>query len=274
MSKSDHRAIQTLHGRLQERFPLAFPKHYDDLRPLKLGILTDVIEQLPDVDPTALRRALANHTSRDGYLLALIHGRGDRRYDLNGQPTGIVTPEERAEAQKRLDASTKRGQDRAERVRTHKEREEKRRQQREIERKNREAKAARKAEHERVQREITARKAALIAQGITPESRSERKRRLAREAAKRAARGPHAQTVSRDTKSERFRSPSGPVSTQPGPPEPATIKTTPGRPPASPGERPEQLPDQVRTPPAKPMPPVEFRRRRRFVPPPNSGKND
>ena len=26
-----------------------------------------------------LRRALANHTRRDGYLLALIHGRGDRR---------------------------------------------------------------------------------------------------------------------------------------------------------------------------------------------------
>lgn len=170
--------------------------------------------------------------------------------------------EERVEAQKRLDASTKRGQDQAERVRIHKEREEKRRQQREIERKNREAKAARKAEHERVQQEIAARKAALIAQGITPESRSERKRRLAREAAERAAHGPHAQTVSRDTKLERFRSPSGPVSTQPGPPEPATIKTTPGRPPASPGERPEQLPDQVRTSPAKPMPQVKYKKRR------------
>jgi hypothetical protein len=48
--------------------------------------------------------------------------------------------------------------------------------------------AARKAEHERVQREIAARKAALITQGITPESRSERKRRLAREATERAAR--------------------------------------------------------------------------------------
>ena len=67
--------------------------------------------------------------------------------------------------------------------------------------------------------------------------------------------------------------PTGPVSTQPGSPEPATIKTTPGRPPASPGERPEQLPIKF-VPPVKPMPPVEFRRRRRFVPPPNSGKND
>ena len=211
--------------------------------------------------------------SRNGYLLALIHGRGDRRYDLNGQPAGTVTMEERAEAQKRLNASTKRGQDQAERVRTHKEREEKQRQQREIERKNREAKAARKAEHERVQREI-ARKAALLAQGIVPESRAERKRRLIQEAAERATRGPHAQTVSRDTKSVRFHPHSGPVSAQPGSPERATIKPTPGRPPASPGERPEQFLDQVRTPPVKPMPPVEFRRRRRFVPPPNSGKND
>jgi sRNA-binding protein len=206
MSKSDHRATQTLHALLQKRFPLAFPKHYDDLRPLKIGILADVIKQLPDVDPTALRRALANHTNRDGYLLALIHGRGDRRYDLNGQPAGTVTLEERAKSGSMPTKAASRDA----------------------------SKAARKAEHERVQQEIAARKAALIAQGITPESRSERKRRLAREAAKRAAHGPHAQTVSRDTKLERFRSSSGPVSTQPGPPEPATIKTTPGRPPGVP----------------------------------------
>ena len=77
---------------------------------------------------------------------------------------------------------------RAERIRTHKEREEKRKKQREIKRKNRGAKAARKVEHERIQQEIAARKAALIAQDITPESRSERKRRLAREATERAAR--------------------------------------------------------------------------------------
>jgi len=84
MSKSNHRAIQTLHSRLQERVTLAFPKNYDDFRPLKIGILTNLITRLPDVDPTTLRRALVNHTSRDGYLLALIHGRGDYRYDLNG----------------------------------------------------------------------------------------------------------------------------------------------------------------------------------------------
>ncbi len=254
MSKSDHRAIQTLHNRLQEQFPLAFPKHYDDLRPLKLGILTDVIEQLPDVDPTALRRALANHTSRDGYLLALIHGRGDRRYDLNGQPAGTVTPEERAEAQKRLDASTKRGQDQAERVRTHKEREEKRRQQREIERKNREAKAARKAEHERVQQEIAARKAALIAQGITPESRSERKRRLAREAAERAARGHQGPKPAADR----------PV----GQEFAGSTRRSP-RDATGPAPRPKRPTDRAEPAPDRPMPQVAFRKKRRIVPPPD-----
>ena len=252
MSKSDHRAIQTLHGRLQERFPLAFPKHYDDLRPLKLGILTDLITQLPDVDPTAMRRALANHTSRDGYLLALIHGRGNRRYDLDGQPAGTVTLEERTEAQKRLDASTKRGQDRAERVRTHKEREEKRRQQREIERKNREAKAARKAEHERVQQEIAARKAALIAQGITPESRSERKRRLAREAAERAARRHQEPKSGADRPmNQGFAKPT------PRPPRDATGQD----------QHPEWLMERAEPTPNRPMPQVAFKKKRRVVPP-------
>ena len=96
-----------------------------------------------------LRRALANHTRRDGYLLALIHGRGDRRYDLDGQPVGSVTPEERAEAARLLAASTQRGQDTVARVRVHREREEQRRPQREREQHHRETRAACKAEYER-----------------------------------------------------------------------------------------------------------------------------
>ena len=186
MSKSDKRAVNAIHSLLVERFPDAFPEDYDAIRPLKTGILADLVARLPDVPPSRLRRALANHTGRDGYLLALVHGRGDRRYDLDGNPVGTVTPEERAAAQARLDASTRRGQAKAERVRTHKEREEQRRKQREIERKNREAKAARKAAHELKMQEAAARKAALEAQGIQVESRSERKRRLIREAAERA----------------------------------------------------------------------------------------
>ena len=274
MSQTDKHAVNAIHAILRERFPLAFPQHYDDLRPLKIGILADLIARLPGFDPTALRRALANHTSRDGYLLALLHGRGDRRYDLDGQPAGTVTVEERTAAAQRLVASQQRQQAKAERVRAHQAREEQRRQQRELERRHREEKARRKAEHERRQQEIAARRAALLAQGIVPESRAERKRRLAREAAERAARGPHGQTVSRDTTSARLRPQPGPLPAQPGPPEPASAQPTPGRPPASPNERPEQPPDQARTASTKPMPRVEFRRKRRMVPPPNGGKDD
>lgn len=247
MSQTDKRAVNTVHALLMDRFPLAFPKDYDAIRPLKVGILADLRQRLPDVDPVLLRRALANHTRRDGYLLALIHGRGDRRYDLDGQPVGTVTPEERAAAQQRLAASTTRGQAKAERVRVHQEREAKRRQQREIERRNREAKAARKAEHERIQQEIAARKAALLAQGIVPESRAERKRRLAREAAARS------QPRNRAEAPAVFeRRPPAP------PPKPAT------GPPARPPERTEPVP-------AQPLPPVEFRKKRRIVPPDEKG---
>ena len=223
----------------------AFPKDYDAIRPLKIGILADAIARMPGFDPVVLRRALANHTSRDGYLLALIHGRGDRRYDLDGQPAGAVTPEERAEALQRLEASTKRGQAKATRVRTHQELEEKRRQQREIERRNREAKAARKAEHERIQQEIAARKAALIAQGITPESRAERKRRLAREAAARSPSRPRAEI-------------------------PAVFERRPLTPPPPPkpyAGPSEQIPNRAEPAPAKPIPQVEFRKKRRIPPP-------
>ena len=188
MSTRDKQTVNAIHALLRDRFPKAFPKDYDQIKPLKTGIHADLVRHLPEIDTTLLRRTLANHTARDGYLLALIHHRGNHRYDLHGNVAGAVTPEERAAAIQRLDASTQRGQAKAERVRTHQEREEKRKKQREIERKNREAKAARKAEYERVQREIAARKAALAAQGIVLETRGERKRRLIREAAERAAR--------------------------------------------------------------------------------------
>ena len=246
VSKSDKRAVHTIHAMLMERFPLAFPQDYDAIRPLKVGILADVIERMPGFDPVVLRRVLANHTRRDGYLLALLHHRGDRRYDLDGQPAGLVTEAERLEAARLLEASTRRGQTKAARVRTHQELEEKRRRQREIERRNREAKAARKAEHERIQQEIAARKAALIAQGITPESRAERKRRLAREAAARSPSRPRAEIPA--VFEERR------PSTPPPPPKPY----------AGPSE---QIPNRAEPAPAKPIPQVEFRKKRRIPPP-------
>ena len=260
MSKSDKRAVHTIHAMLMERFPKAFPQDYDAIRPLKVGILADVIERMPGFDPVVLRRALANHTQRDGYLLALLHHRGDRRYDLDGQPVGTVTVEERAEAARLLAASTQRGQTKAAQVRVHQEREEKRQKQREMERRNREAKAARKAEHERIQQEIAARKAALIAQGITPESRAERKRRLAREAAERAVRRSQAPRPAPDRPPER----AGPAPA----PRPERLPDRAGPVPAP---RPERLPDRADPAPAPSMPHVEFRKKRRIVPPDEKG---
>ena len=258
MSTRDKRAVTNLHWQLMDRFPHAFPQDYDALRPLKLGIHADVLQRWPEVDPVLLRRALANHTRRDGYLLALLHHRGDRRYDLDGQPVGTVTDADRAEAARLLEASTQRGQTQAEQVRTHKAREEKRRQQRAEEQRRREEKARRKAEHERVQQEIAARKAALIAQGITPESRAERKRRLAREAAERAARRSQAPRPAPDRPA---------AITGPRPDRPLD------RPGPAPAPRPERRLDRAEPAPAPApaMPPVEFRKKRRIVPPDEQG---
>ena len=189
-----------------------------------------------------LRRALANHTDRDGYRLALIHGRGDRRYDLDGQPVGTVTDADRAEAAQLLEASTQRRQAKAEHVRLHQAREEKRQKQREMERRNREAKAARKAENLRRREEAAARKAALIAQGIVPEPRSKPRHRP------------------------------GPFSSQPRPQAPTESKTTPGQPPVSSNRRPVRPPDPIDPSPAKPLPQVQYKKRR-FVPP-SDGNRD
>ena len=255
MSPRDKRDVTALHRQLMDRFPRAFPRDYDAIRPLKVGILADLIQRAPDLDPVLLRRTLANHTRRDGYLLALLHHRGDRRYDLDGQPVGTVTPEERAEAARLLAASTQRGQAKAEQVRTHKAREEQRRQQRELKRRNREAKAARKAEHARVQQEIAARKAALAAQGLVPESRAERKRRLARAAAARSKVQPRAETPALFER----RPPASP-------PRPAAGQAAPL---PEWAERPARMLDRTEPAPDRPLPQVEFRKKRRVVPPPD-----
>jgi sRNA-binding protein len=103
---------------VRDRLPPAFPRDYDALRPSKVGILADPIARMPGFDPVVLRRTLANPIRRDGYWLALIHGRGDRRYDLDGQPAGIATGEKRAEAAQRLAAAQHRQQEQAGRVRS------------------------------------------------------------------------------------------------------------------------------------------------------------
>lgn len=122
MSTAKQRA-QALHALLMARFPRAFPKDYDALLPLKLDIEADICARLAEqgepVDPDLLRRVLANHTGRAGYLLALLHQRGDRRYDLDGRPVGPVDETARAEATRRLAALQQRQQTAAEQRRQH-----------------------------------------------------------------------------------------------------------------------------------------------------------
>jgi sRNA-binding protein len=112
-----------LHRLLMERFPQAFPKDYDALLPLKLDIDADLrarlIEQGEPVDPDLLRRVLANHTGRAGYLLALLHRPGGQRYDLDGRPAGEVDARARSEAVRLLGAHQKRQQEAVARRRQH-----------------------------------------------------------------------------------------------------------------------------------------------------------
>jgi sRNA-binding protein len=112
-----------LHRLLMERFPKAFPKNYDDLLPLKLDIDADLRERLialgEPVDPDLLHRVLANHVGRAGYLLALIHRRDGRRYDLDGRPAGEVDALARSEAVRLLGEHQQRQRDASARHRQH-----------------------------------------------------------------------------------------------------------------------------------------------------------
>ena len=135
--------VAALHRLLMERFPEAFPENYDDLLPLKLDIDADIRERLialgEPADPELLRRVLANHVGRAGYLLALIHRRDGRRFDLDGNPAGEVDALARGEAVRLLAEHQKRQKEASTRHRRH----------RALEKRQRRAKAERIAERER-----------------------------------------------------------------------------------------------------------------------------
>jgi ProP effector len=84
---------------LCDRFPQMFSR--DDPRPLKVGVHADVLAALGGaVRPHDLKSALRAYTSNDRYLRAL--SAGACRMGLEGETTGIVTPEDEAVAKKRL----------------------------------------------------------------------------------------------------------------------------------------------------------------------------
>jgi sRNA-binding protein len=174
MSKA---CVRQIHALLMERFPVAFPRNYDAIRPLKVGIEQDLTACLGNaVDPRLLRRALANHTERAGYLLAVLHGPGVR-VDLDGNPAGVVDEPARAAAAQQLAVIQERQQAVAQRYRAHKKRErqlqaEKARRRAERERQA-EEKARRRTEQERQLQEKLARQQTVQPQA-TPAQEAQR----------------------------------------------------------------------------------------------------
>jgi ProP effector len=85
---------------LTVQYPQAFPLDARLIRPLKIGIHMDIRAAHPEIDPRALRIALAKWCSRPVYQWTLAQG--GARVDLYGQPAGEVTPEQQAHARERL----------------------------------------------------------------------------------------------------------------------------------------------------------------------------
>lgn len=66
--------------------------------PLALGIHEALIAALPQFDAQLVARVLANHCRRQRYIKSLA--RGGKRFDLAMKPVGVVSPEEKAAAER------------------------------------------------------------------------------------------------------------------------------------------------------------------------------
>ncbi|ENB5393091.1 ProQ/FinO family protein [Escherichia coli] len=96
--RKNHRRI----NRIAEYWPELFGT--ENIKPLKAGIIRDVLEDAKSRElPLAtgvLRGALTSHLHTTRYLKAIIAG--GPRYDLNGQPCGEVTEEDKSVASELL----------------------------------------------------------------------------------------------------------------------------------------------------------------------------
>jgi ProP effector len=84
---------------IRQRFPETFFIHKP--KPLKIGIYNDLLA-LGVLDQKGLRAFLGAYCKLGRYLAALVPGA--QRVDLDGNPTGEVTPEEAEIAAKALSA--------------------------------------------------------------------------------------------------------------------------------------------------------------------------
>ncbi|THF64120.1 ProQ/FINO family protein [Pseudothauera rhizosphaerae] len=86
---------RTLLKKLQEVSPT-----FKDCRPLAIRIDAVIHERFPEFSRKALRSALRLHTASTRYLKAVE--KGGARFDLDGQPAGEVTEEQRSHASAQL----------------------------------------------------------------------------------------------------------------------------------------------------------------------------
>lgn len=80
---------------LLQRLQAASPA-FRDCKPLALKIDASILERFPDFDRKSLRAALRMHTASTRYLKAVE--RATARFDLDGNPAGEVTEEQRTHA--------------------------------------------------------------------------------------------------------------------------------------------------------------------------------
>ena len=66
---------------------------FRDCKPLALGIHKTIKERMPELDVAQLRSAMKIHTASTRYLKAQVVGK--ERFDLDGNPAGEVTEEQR-----------------------------------------------------------------------------------------------------------------------------------------------------------------------------------
>lgn len=90
---------------LNERYAV-----FRDAQPLAIGIHKAVMKALPEVDGGRVRAALRRHVGSTRYLKAVANG--DDRFDLDGQPAGKITDEQKKQAVDALRERFKKGADR------------------------------------------------------------------------------------------------------------------------------------------------------------------
>lgn len=83
---------------------------FRDCQPLAIGVHKTIRERLPGMGAGQLHHALKAHTASTRYLKAL--SQEANRFDLDGNPAGIVTPEQQKQA---LDSLRERFRKQAER---------------------------------------------------------------------------------------------------------------------------------------------------------------